>query len=78
MPTVTLQPITSDNMLECTGLRPSAEQQKRGYVAENVFSLAQAYVEPWWTPLAPNCLTDIYQLEGQGLCFFVGWCGPAL
>jgi diamine N-acetyltransferase len=52
MPTVTLQPITPDNMLECTGLRPSAEQQKRGNVAENVFSLAQAYVEPWWTPLA--------------------------
>jgi hypothetical protein len=39
-------------MLECTGLRPSPEQQERGYVADNVFSLAQAYVEPWWTPLA--------------------------
>lgn len=52
MTTVTLRPITSDNMLECTGLRPSPEQQERGYVADNVFSLAQAYVEPWWTPLA--------------------------
>jgi hypothetical protein len=31
-------------MLECTGLRPSAEQQKRGYVAENVFSLARAWI----------------------------------
>ena len=52
MTTITLQPITSNNMLECTGLRPSAEQQERGFVADNVFSLAQAYVEPWWTPLA--------------------------
>ena len=52
MTTVTLQPITENNMLECIGLRPSAEQQERGYVAENVLSLAQAYVQPWWTPLA--------------------------
>ncbi len=52
MTTITLQPITPDNMLECTGLRPNDEQQERGYVAENVFSLAQAYVEPWWIPLA--------------------------
>lgn len=33
-------------------LTPTAEQQARGYVASNVLSLAQAYAERWWTPLA--------------------------
>jgi diamine N-acetyltransferase len=49
---ITLRPITADNFVECIGLTPSDEQQARGYVAPNVLSLAQAYVEPWWTPLA--------------------------
>ena len=49
---ITLHPITADNFVECIGLTPSDEQQARGYVAPNVLSLAQAYVEPWWTPLA--------------------------
>jgi diamine N-acetyltransferase len=52
MPTITLRPITTENWVECIGLAASDEQQARGYVAPNVLSLAQAYAEPWWTPLA--------------------------
>ena len=47
---VTLAPITSDNWLECAHLDVAEEQ--RCFVAANVYSLAQAYVEPWWVPLA--------------------------
>jgi diamine N-acetyltransferase len=52
MTSVTLHPITSDNFAECIGLSPSAQQKTRSYVAENVVSIAQAYAEPWWIPLA--------------------------
>ncbi len=52
MATITLQPITADNFVECIELTPTADQQARGYVAPNVLSLAQAYVERWWIPLA--------------------------
>jgi diamine N-acetyltransferase len=52
MTTISLQPITPDNWVECIELTPTAEQQARGYVATNVLSLAQAYAERWWTPLA--------------------------
>lgn len=52
MTTITLRPITPDNWVECMELTPTAEQQARGYVAPNVLSLAQAYAERWWTPLA--------------------------
>jgi diamine N-acetyltransferase len=52
MTTITLRPITPDNWVECIDLTPTAEQQIRGYVAANLLSLAQAYAERWWTPLA--------------------------
>ena len=52
MTKITLQPITPINWVECIELTPTPEQQAHGYVAPNVLSLAQAYAEPWWTPLA--------------------------
>ena len=52
MAMITLQPVTADNFVECIELAPTADQQARGYVAPNVLSLAQAYVERWWIPLA--------------------------
>ena len=52
MAMITLQPVTADNFVECIELTPTADQQARGYVASNVLSLAQAYVERWWIPLA--------------------------
>jgi diamine N-acetyltransferase len=52
MITVILRPITPDNWVECIKLAPTAEQQAHSYVASNVLSLAQAYAERWWTPLA--------------------------
>lgn len=50
--TITLQPITADNWIECIELAPTAEQQRIGFVSPNQFSLAQAYVERWWQPYA--------------------------
>jgi diamine N-acetyltransferase len=52
MAMITLQLVTADNFVECIELTPTADQQARGYVAPNVLSLAQAYVERWWIPLA--------------------------
>ena len=49
---ISLQPITSTNWVTCIELRPTAYQQQRGFVAANVLSLAQAYVERWWIPTA--------------------------
>ena len=48
--TVTLRPVTRDNWRACLQLN-TTEAQRR-FVASVVHSLAQAYVEPWWTPLA--------------------------
>jgi diamine N-acetyltransferase len=50
--TVILNPVTAENWITCIRLSPTPEQQQRGYVAENVLSLAQAYAEPWWNPCA--------------------------
>jgi diamine N-acetyltransferase len=52
MAMITFQPVTADNFVECIELTPTVDQQARGYVATNVLSLAQAYVERWWIPLA--------------------------
>lgn len=49
---ISLQPITSTNWVTCIELRPTAYQQQRGFVAANVLSLAQAYVDRWWIPTA--------------------------
>ena len=47
---VTLQPITSDNWIDCISLAPTTEQARIGFVAPNSFSLAQAHYESWWQP----------------------------
>jgi diamine N-acetyltransferase len=49
---VILQPITADNWVLCIRLEPTEDQQRQGFVAPNVLSLAQAYAEPWWIPRA--------------------------
>lgn len=47
---ITLRPITRDNVRPVIRLVVAPEQD--GFVAPNVRSLAQAYVEPDWVPLA--------------------------
>jgi diamine N-acetyltransferase len=49
--TVTLEHITQHNWVACINLGVTEEQMERHAVAPNVKSLAQAYAEPWWTPL---------------------------
>lgn len=49
---ITLQPITSANWVSCINLTSTEAQRERGDVAPNVLSLAQAYIERWWRPLA--------------------------
>jgi diamine N-acetyltransferase len=50
--TITLQPITADNWIDCINLKPTAEQERIGFVSSNQLSLAQAYAERWWQPYA--------------------------
>src|SRR4029079_4460781 len=45
-----LRKINRDNLFECIGLATSDDQKQ--FVATNVISIAQAYVEPTWVPLA--------------------------
>lgn len=52
MPEITLRSITQENWVECIGLTPTADQRARHFVADNTLSLAQAYAERWWAPLA--------------------------
>ena len=52
MTMITLQPITPYNWVQCIELTATPEQQAKGYIAPNVLSLAQAYAERWWIPLA--------------------------
>jgi diamine N-acetyltransferase len=47
---IELRKISRDNLFECIGLHTNEEQ--KGFVAANVVSIAQAYVEPTWVPLA--------------------------
>jgi diamine N-acetyltransferase len=48
--TITLRPITRDNVRESVGLRTSEEQ--KNFVAENSMSIAQAYTDPILIPRA--------------------------
>jgi diamine N-acetyltransferase len=48
--TIQLRKITRDNWYECVKLSTSEEQ--KGYVASNAISIAQAYIEPTYVPLA--------------------------
>jgi len=50
--TITLQPITANNWIDCINLKPTEEQQRIGFVSPNQLSLAQAYAERWWQPYA--------------------------
>ena len=50
--TITLQPITADNWIECINLKPTEEQERLGFVSPNQLSLVQAYAERWWQPYA--------------------------
>jgi diamine N-acetyltransferase len=52
MPGISLRAITPDNWVECIDLAVTDAQWAAGYVSPNVLSLAQAYAEPWWTPVA--------------------------
>jgi diamine N-acetyltransferase len=47
---ITLEAITRANLSSVIDLQPREDQ--RSFVASNVVSIAQAYVEPTWTPLA--------------------------
>jgi diamine N-acetyltransferase len=47
---ITLRPITPDNWRDC--IRLQTHEQQQGFVAPNVYSLAQAYVFAEDTPLA--------------------------
>jgi diamine N-acetyltransferase len=47
---IQLRKINRDNLFECIGLKTSEDQQE--FVATNVVSIAQAYVEPTWIPMA--------------------------
>jgi diamine N-acetyltransferase len=47
---ITLRPITRDNISQCIRLGTTEEQ--KNFVAPNVRSIAEAYVEPSFVPLA--------------------------
>lgn len=47
---ITLQPVTAENWIDCVRLKVDDDQRK--FVADNVFSLAQAKFEPESVPLA--------------------------
>jgi diamine N-acetyltransferase len=47
---ITLRPITRDNLSEC--LKLSLTEEQKNFVAPNVRSIAEAYVEPSLVPLA--------------------------
>lgn len=50
MATVTLQPVTRENWEACIRLKPLEAQ--RGFVAPNVYSLAQSKFQPEMVPMA--------------------------
>jgi diamine N-acetyltransferase len=47
---IQLRKLSRDNLFECIGLNTHEDQKE--FVATNVVSIAQAYVEPTWVPLA--------------------------
>jgi diamine N-acetyltransferase len=47
---ITLRAITRDNLFQC--LRLSTTEEQKNFVAPNVRSIAEAYVEPSFVPLA--------------------------
>ncbi|MHB0874896.1 MAG: GNAT family N-acetyltransferase [Anaerolineae bacterium] len=49
-PLVALRDVTRDNWHTCIGLKVRPEQQS--FVASNIYSLAEAKIEPWLVPQA--------------------------
>jgi diamine N-acetyltransferase len=47
---ITFRPVTRDNFSDVIGLKVAPSQED--FVAPNVYSLAEAFLEPSWTPLA--------------------------
>lgn len=54
---ITLQPVTWENFSAVIALTVTPEQAD--FVAPNVYSIAEAYLEPTWTPLAINAGDDL-------------------
>jgi diamine N-acetyltransferase len=50
---ITLREITSNNWETCIKL--SVGLQQKGFIASNLYSLAESKFEPAWTPLAVYC-----------------------
>ncbi len=48
--TISLRAVTVDNWEDCIALRVRADQEV--YVDSNLYCIAEAYIEPRWTPLA--------------------------
>lgn len=47
---IVLREIDKNNLRQCIHLNPGEDKQK--YVAENVYSIAQSRIEPYYNPLA--------------------------
>jgi diamine N-acetyltransferase len=47
---ITLEPVTRENFTAVVRLKVAPDQEP--FVAPNLYSIAEAYVEPTWTPLA--------------------------
>ena len=57
MPEITLKPITNENLRPVIKLKVADDQNN--FVAPNVQSIAQAYVNPTWQPLAIYADADL-------------------
>ena len=62
---VTLQPVTRENFSACLKLHLPPEQQR--HVAPNVYSLAEAYVNPEFTPRAIYANDELVGFAMYGL-----------
>ena len=49
-PTVALEPVNRANFNACSRLKVAPDQE--GFVASNLYSIAQSKIEPTWVPLA--------------------------
>jgi len=62
---ITLKPVDRDNWSEC--IRLKVNDYQRPFLSSNLYSLAQAKVEPWWRPMC------IYIEEGKAGPLMVGF-----
>lgn len=66
---VTLRPLTEENWIECIRLNVTDEQ--KGYVADNLFSIAETRFEPDWVPLAiyaDEVMVGFTMYDTSGFC----------